>query len=736
MLMKRNRIPLIAIAALLLASSKFSGAEMLPTNRDGTLQAIAQSPTSIAVYWKPGAGSSELFVNGVPCPGLSSSLDATSGFACALVSDLAPDTSYLFSLSKDGPGIVEKTWSSLPKRADYDVLVIGGTASGTAAAVTAARLGLRVALVEETTTLGGMASNGLGSTDMRDMARSNGFFEDFRRRIIAFYNGTDGRFYEPRVANAIFKSLVYEHPNLTLFMKATAVKPIGACGRVLGAVVRDASGRCGEIRAAVTIDATYTGDFAAACGAPFCVGREARSDCEPHAGEIYFDNAKQETLPGSTGKGDCKQQSYAYLMIWKDYGDQQAPQIAQPRFYDPETYRYSPEWNKTWNYLYGRVPGGKFEINQHPFGIDWPGINYDYPTASAKRRQEIADMNRDRALGYLYFMQNERGHKNLGLADNEFLDSGNFPQQLYIREARRFFGEYWFRECDVTNARSFHRADAIAIGDYAMDSHATEDLKDPNRIDKGEGELWLKSFTPWYQTPAGVVVPKSVEGLLITTAVSGSHIGYGTLRMEPVRMSMGQAAGAMAYWSVLLGMPLRDVNPAWTQDKILSQGAYINWNSDVNRDTRHFKAINFLGARGIFPEEAFRPDDALTRSEAMAALDQLTMLEGGNGLAWDVKSTDQPITRGEFAAWLVMAKQRTSDDWQLIDPPCAMYLDVPKGSPCYQAVETLAAHRITAMLFANADPGYFRPDESISRADAAQAIFLAHRAKAMRYWRR
>lgn len=393
----KRMISLCIFALLwLLCHSTVGANDMLSTNRDGSLQAIAQSPTSIAVYWKASPGSSKLFVNGRECEELAFSVDPAYGVASALVSGLEPNTAYLFSLSSDGPGVVERTWSSVPREARFDVLVIGGTASGTAAAVTAARLGLSVALMEETTTLGGMASNGLGSTDMRDMARSNGFFEDFRRRVIDFYGGTDGRLYEPRVANAVFRRMVHEHPNVCLFMRACAVRPIRKSNRVLGAMVRDnASGACGEIRAAVTIDATYTGDFAAACGARFRLGREPRSEAEPHAGVIYFDNAKQEILPGSTGEGDCKQQSYAYLMIWKDYGEQQAPRIEKPRFYDPETYRHSPEWNKTWNYLYGRVPGGKFEINQHPFGIDWPGINHDYPLASAERRREIEAMYRD-----------------------------------------------------------------------------------------------------------------------------------------------------------------------------------------------------------------------------------------------------------------------------------------------------------------------------------------------------
>jgi hypothetical protein len=227
-----------------------------------------------------------------------------------------------------------------------------------------------------------------------------------------------------------------------------------------------------------------------------------------------------------------------------------------------------------------------------------------------------------------------------------------------------------------------------------------------------------------------------VDGLLVSTAVSGTHWGYGTLRMEPVRMSMGQAAASYAYWSMLFSTDLRSVRPAWVQDKILSQGAYINWNSDVTRDTRHFKAVNFLGALGVFTDEAFEPEKPLTRQEAVTLLDRLLALEGcGDQLSASPSSPDETCTRGQFAVWLVEAKQKVSDDWGWIRPAGASYADVAADSPYFAAVETLKAHRISALLFDNAEVGKFKPEAPISRADAAMAIYLAHRPAAMSYWR-
>ena len=705
---------------------------IISTTQDGSFQAIAQTPNAITLYWRHNGQTSKLYMDGKAVGEFLP--DADRSFASIEIGNLIPNTLYTFSLGENEPVITEKTPCEISDKACFDVLIIGGGASGAAAAVSAARLGLSVAMVEEINRLGGMSSNGLGSTDIRNVSRSNGFFEDFRQRIIAFYGGGNGLRYESRVANAVFKSLLYEHCNISIFLKSRYVRPIVEDKCVKGAVICDeTTGRTGEILAQVTIDATDTGDFASDAGAEFIYGREPRTPQEPHAGFIYFDDAMQEILPCSTGCGDCRQQSYAYLMLWKDYGETGARLIKKPPYYDPKYFSNSPDWNETWNYTSGRLPNGKFEINQHPFGIDWPGINYDYPIAGRARRDEIADMYKDRALGYLYYMQNERGHSNLGLADDEFLDNDNFPVSLYVREAKRIVGDYVLKENDVACAPDIYRMDAAGIGDYPMDSHATEELTDPDRKDKGEGELWLAKFTPWYQFPYGVMVPNGIEGLLVSTAVSATHIGYGTLRMEPVRMSMGQAAGAAAYLSILYGMSLHSIHPAWIQDKILSQGAYIAWNSDVDRNTRHFKAINFLVARGFFIGDEFRPDDPLTKQDALNALNRMIQLEDGKQtISLSECDMNMPITRGEFAILLVRAKQVTSRWWEWSMPKIPSYSDVHADSPYYSAAETLKSHRIDTSLFADTPPGAFKPNDPISRADAAEAVYLAHRAYAMR----
>ncbi|NLN76850.1 MAG: FAD-dependent oxidoreductase [Armatimonadetes bacterium] len=704
----------------------------LSTNVDGSFQAIAQGPNCIELYWRHNDRPAELFVDGRSLGEFPP--NPKHSFASKKLNDLKPNTTYAFKCSAAEGSITEQTWADLPEKAAYDVLVIGGTASGVAAAITAARAGLNVALVETTNRLGGMSSNGLGAADTANPLYVNGMFREFGERIWQYYDLPPGRVkFEPRVANAIIKSMVYEQPAITIFMKADAVSPIMAGNRITGAEIWDQSGKRGLLYAAVIVDATDTADIAAAAGAPWRAGREARSEAEPHAGVIYYDDRAQEILPGSTGEADSKMQSYSYLMIWKDYGDKEATLISKPNGYSADTFAPSPEWKQTWNVTSGALQNKKYEINTHPFGGDWPGINHDYPTATHQRRKEIDDLNRDRGLGYLYFMQNERGHKNLGLADDEFLDNDNFPHGLYVREARRVMGEHILAENEVTFARDIHRVNSIGIAGYPMDSHAMEDLKDPTRKDKGEGEMFLSKVTTWSQIPYGVIVPQKIEGLLVTTAVSATHVAYGTLRMEPVRMSCGQAAGFAAYYAITRNIRLRDVNASWIQDKILSQNAYISWNSDITPKVRHFKAINFMGARGVLQQEPYNPDEALTYKQAAGALNTLIALEGETAVVDSIPpgQADAAISRGEFASWLVEAKTKTDPAWQ-VTVSGQSYDDVPKDSAYYKAVEILRAHRITSALFSNYEPGKFQPYEPINRGDAAQAMYLAHRASAMK----
>jgi hypothetical protein len=404
-------------------------------------------------------------------------------------------------------------------------------------------------------------------------------------------------------------------------------------------------------------------------------------------------------------------------------------------------------------------------------------VNYGWPGAGYAERARIARLYRDHALGFLYFLQTERGLKRLGLAEDEFRDNGNFPLTLYVREGRRIQGLVTLTERDVPEARTHVQRRSVGIGDYPMDSHAVRPKTDWATPDMGEGEFWLFRYTPWYQVPYGVIVPERVQGLLVPMAVSATHVAYGTLRMEPVRMALGEVAGTAAACAIRLRLQPRDLPARFLQDKLLQRRAAITWFADVSSATPHYWGIQFLGAQGFFPEEAFRPNAVTTRGDAAGALLRLALLERpalaedpgfrgwartglGDGLYPDLPAEHpvsaaartlhrmgvtlalndepnfrpaDPLTREELANWLVRTKQFLAPaKWRVVWPERPHYADVPRDRPGYAEIETLYAHRIDARLWSGpplfGDDGLlFHPEAPVTRADFAQALFLAAR---------
>jgi hypothetical protein len=673
--------------------------------------------------------------------------------------------------SPPSAAVVERPEPVWPERLDADVLVVGASSAGVGAAVAAARLGSRVVLLEGTTRLGGMISNGLCATDLRDVRRASGIFSEFMARVRARYGEGDGRRYEPHVANDELKALVYAEPRLTLFTRVRVVRVLTRDRRVVGLVARRLdSAQEAVFTARQTIDATPEGDVAAAAGCRYHVGREGRSRREPHAGVIYYHRAEDRRLPGSTGRGDRQLQSYAYLIVVKDYGPGADRTIPAPPGYDPRDYEHTLEWPKSWAVTSGRLPNDKYEINEHPQGSDLQGINRDYPEASPERRAEIARRYRDHVLGFLHYLQTVRGLKNLGLADDEFRDTENFPPTLYVREGRRVRGLVTLYEDDVAGARQQVQRRSVAIGDYPMDSHAVRPKTDWKTPDMGEGEFWLVKYTPWYQAPYGIMVPRDVDGLLVPVAVSATHVAYGTLRMEPVRMALGQAAGTAAHFCVKLAVEPRELPGRFLQDKLPAGSAALSYLADVTPDTPHYRAIQFLAAHGFFADAPFRADAPTTRVEAASWLVRLIRLErpafgtrerdrqaaapqilvrAGVMSPEEAGSADQPATRAEIARWLVRAKQVAEEgaggwvlgvrSWDFSRTPDTQhpthfppYADVSPDHPDAPYIAMLAAHRIDSRLWpelARYDERgpLFHPDAPLLHADFVQALFLASR---------
>jgi hypothetical protein len=520
----------------------------------------------------------------------------------------------------------------------HDVLVYGGTVSGIAAALNAAERGHSVALVEPTARIGGLLTGGLSYTDFRSQEALGGTFRDYARRVEQYYRdkyGADsqqvkdcffGTLAEPHVSLLVLQKMLAEQPRVKLFLNHRLVNVALGNPREGRIVIRSARFQTQpqtiELTARVFIDATYEGDLAAFAGAPYRVGREStREYGERLAGVLYFDGGK--ILPGSTGEGDDRVQCYNFRVTMTKRPELRVL-IDKPANYNREEYTKLLRLFKS-----GRLPrvftekhdgvlriqsitNGKADINDikgTPVRFSLPGENYEYPDGDEATRQRIIARHRDYTLGLFYFLQNDaempealrNEAREWGLCKDEFIENGNFPTQLYIREARRILGEYVFTEHDALMAAGSVRAplhkDSIAIGDYVLNCHGEQP---PGLLHPAIAEGDYAYQTVPFQIPYGVIVPQRMANLLVTVAVSASHVGYSALRLEPTYTAMGQAAGLAAHVALKAGVNVNKVSVAEVQNLLHERDAMTVYFSDVPPASLYFKAAQYFGTRGFF----------------------------------------------------------------------------------------------------------------------------------------
>ncbi|MGJ5817599.1 FAD-dependent oxidoreductase [Paludibaculum fermentans] len=528
--------------------------------------------------------------------------------------------------------------------AQVDVLIVGGSSSGIGAAIGAARLGGSVLLVEDTPVLGGMLSNGISNIDSYSYESLSGVFDEFRQQVRAHYgysgalpphkaSHVDGHSFaahqaeaggrwEPHVAARIFQQMAARYPNLQIRYRTVATGVVMDGRRIVGVHFEDEKGRKSTVLAKVVVDATHEGDIAAWAGAPYRVGREARSPLEPHAGHIFFYNATNEILPGSTGRQDQAIPSSGLRVCIRKYPGK-APLVARPADYDPEQFKFSTKGLST------EVPGGKFEMNVNPIGNEIQELNWAWPEGSAAERRKLYELHKNRALSYLYYLQHDLGRTDLGLADDEFVDNGNLPYRVFIREARRIEGEVMMTEADINPFLTGNtwlppfRSDSIAVGEYPIDAKPVRPKTDFTKPDKGEGDFYLIDVTTAFQVPYGAMVPKQVDGLLVPTALSATHVAFSAVRMDPTWTVLGQAAGVAAALSAKAEVNPRQLAVSKVQSELLRQKARLVFYWDLPLDHPAFQAIESLSLRGSFrgfPDRTFHPDDPLTRAQAAALI--------------------------------------------------------------------------------------------------------------------
>ncbi len=469
----------------------------------------------------------------------------------------------------------------------FDVVVYGGTAGGVIAAVSAAREGLKTALIEPTHHLGGMVSGGLGYTDFGKKEVIGGYALEFYARVgrhyqMAHYGQPIAWYHEPHVAEDIFRQMLREvhvtvlenHP----LREKTGVRNEGS--RLLEITLDNGDSFAAEI----FMDSSYEGDLMAQAGVSYTYGREGADqygeslagvrgktplhqflvDLSPYDDQhrLLPEISAEKLLP--PGSPDKKVQAYNYRMCFSEVPENRIP-FPKPEGYDPHRYELLARLIAARVKAEGKVPSiqtflkidsipnGKTDVNNNgAFSTDYIGASYDYPEGDYATRARIARAHRDYQTGLVYFLANDpkvpealRDQLNhWGLAKDEFTDNGNWPTQLYIREARRMVGEYVVVQKDLQTELS--KPDPIGMGSYNSDSHNLERIVDADGFVRNEGDMQV-AVKP-YQIPYRVMLPKRTEArnLLVPVCFSASHVAYSSLRMEPQYMIIGQAAGVAA----------------------------------------------------------------------------------------------------------------------------------------------------------------------------------------------
>lgn len=500
----------------------------------------------------------------------------------------------------------------------YDLLVYGATAGGVTTAISAARHGLRVALAEPRTQVGGMVSGGLSGTDVGKREVIGGMALEFYFRAGQAYR-LDRHLQEiawmpePKVAAAVFRTWLRE-AGVTLLERHRLKEKGGVLKQ--GSRVTTVEFENGvRITARYFADASYEGDLMAQAGISYTLGRESvaqygedlagvRAYTRSHnfAVDIPARDAKGKVLPevstearGTPGSGDKRIQAYNFRVIASNEPSNRVP-WPKPDNYDPARYELLRLYIEAMTKRLGRplafgelslprvIPNSKADLNNRGgFSTDYIGKNYEYPDGSYAVRAKIWKEHEDYQKGFYYFLANDprvpaeirTAYREYGLAKDEFVENGNWPDQLYIREARRLVGDFVSTQKDLQTERS--KADAIGMGSYNSDSHNVQRFINEDGFVENEGDVQVP-VQP-YQIPYRVLLPKQSEAtnVLVPVCFSASHISYASLRMEPQYMILGHAAGLAIAMAAKAKGAVQEISVADLQSQLRAEGAVMEF---------------------------------------------------------------------------------------------------------------------------------------------------------------
>lgn len=520
----------------------------------------------------------------------------------------------------------------------YDVVIYGGTASGVAAAVQARRMGKSVVVIEPTRRLGGLTSGGLGQTDIGNKAAIGGIAREFYQAIRKHYDdpaawkwqtpkqyadsgqtrtaaGEEAMWtFEPSAALKTFNDWVRENDIEVVYGERLDRKSGVAMTRAIPwriIAIRMESGR--TFSGKMFIDATYEGDLIATANVTYAVGREASAQYDETLNGVQTKQAKYHqfvagvdpyvikgdpnsgllpfidpTGPGEEGSGDRRVQAYCFRMCLTDHPDNQIP-FHKPEGYDESWYelllRNYEAGERGMPWINSAMPNRKTDTNNRlGFSTDFIGQNYDYPEASYEQREQILARHRLYQQGLMWTLANHprmpepirKEFSRWGMCQDEFTEGNGWQEQLYVREARRLVGDYVMTQHNCQGR--VEAEDAVGLAAYGMDSHHTQRYVNASGHVQNEGDVEVGGFSP-YPISYRSIVPKSDQcgNLLVPVCVSATHIAFGSIRMEPVFMVLGQSAATAAAHAIEENVPVQRIDYAKLRERLLADKQILVW---------------------------------------------------------------------------------------------------------------------------------------------------------------
>jgi len=501
---------------------------------------------------------------------------------------------------------------------NVDVCVYGGTSGGVIAAVQAARMGKKVALVVVNNHLGGMTSSGLGETDIGRFGDGyiQGLAREFYTRVGQKY-GTGAKFtFEPHVAEIVFDEMA-QQAGVSIYTNQYLTSVAKAGQRLVAVTMNNGN----VFRAKIFIDASYEGDLMAAAGVTYTVGREASARYgenlngirPPNTGGHQFGSLQidpnlltndpasglipliQSNAPGTPGAADQRVQAYNFRLCLTTTATNQLP-ITAPANYDPAQYellaRYIRALAGTGHPLslgtfmnIASMPNNKTDINNNgAVSTDYIGYSTPYVEGNDATRREIWQAHKNYTQGFLYFLAHDSNvppnvrssMSRYGLCKDEFIDNGGWPYQLYVREARRMISDYVMTESNCLG--QVMAPDSVGLAAYMMDSHNCQRVVVNGEVEN-EGDTYPLAAVPGaFPISYRSIIPRKGEcsNLVVPWCLSASHIAFGSIRLEPSFMIISQSAATAACLALDEGIAVQDVAITKLQGQLKKDGQLLN----------------------------------------------------------------------------------------------------------------------------------------------------------------